>query len=123
MRVLILEDDTVVAMSLEDILTDAGFEIAGLASSIEGAHELLKHDHFDLAVLDVNIGFETSEVIARILKSRRIPFITLSGFTLEDVPPSCLGVVFLRKPMGPRGLVAAALEIAASLIERRKYSA
>ena len=61
----------------------------------------------DVAVLNVNLGNETSEPIARKLRASGKPFVVLSGCSADDLPPSFNGAVFLTKPTPMAEVVAA----------------
>ena len=67
---------------------------------------MLRAKGCDAAVLDINLGKETSELVALELKDRGTPFVTLSGYTREQYPPAFHGVPALAKPPRPEVLVA-----------------
>ncbi len=100
-RVLVVEDEGLPAIELATELIDAGFDVIGPAGSFAQALSLLGQDHHgcDAAVLDVNLGRETSEPIARILLSSGVPFVTVSGYAREQVPSSFGRLTFLAKPL------------------------
>lgn len=79
LRVLIVEDEALVAMLLEDILLDLGHE-AQVFSRLDQACDAAKAGDFDMAILDVNIAGESSTPVARILTERRIPFAFATGY-------------------------------------------
>ena len=64
----------------------------------------------DIAVLNVKLGDETSEPIARKLRASGKPFVVLSGCSINDLPPSFNGATFLAKPAPMAELVAAVRE-------------
>ncbi len=97
--VLIVEDDAVLALDLADALQDAGYEIIGPAASVPHALELLRQHQVCLAVLDINLGGETSEPIARHLRDRNVPFIGISGYSRSQQPPIFKDGAFLAKPV------------------------
>ena len=79
-RALLVEDDGLIAMLLEDYLTDIGItEITIMASAKAGLHAARIGD-FDLAVLDVDLNGERSDGIADVLAERRVPFMFSTGF-------------------------------------------
>src|SRR5271166_1565646 len=80
-KVLVVEDEALVALQIEDALQEAGFDVLGPARSSAEALDLLKSSPCDAAVLDIGLGSETSEPVARALIARDIPFITLSGYS------------------------------------------
>ncbi len=104
-RVLVVEDDALIALDIARQLTDAGFEVIGPALSVARALKLIGHQGCDVAVLDVNLGHETSEAIAHDLRARGTPFIVLSGYSKEQHPEGLQGAPVLSKPVRPRDLV------------------
>ena len=74
-RVLIVEDEGMVAMLLEDMLTDLGHEVVATIGQMDGAAELVAEAAIDVAVLDVNLNGEHTYSLATVLKARGVPFI------------------------------------------------
>jgi DNA-binding response OmpR family regulator len=107
LRVLVVDDEALIALDIAQQLTDAGFEVVGPATSVSRAHELIGAEGCDLAVLDFNLRQETAEPIALALRARGTPFILLSGVSKERLPPSLTEAVLLAKPAHPATLVAA----------------
>ena len=97
-RVLIVEDDALLALDIADQMTDAGFEVVGPATSVAKALRLLAEAGCDAAVLDVNLGDETGAPVALELKARGTPFVVLSGYSSEQHPAAFQGAPFLSKP-------------------------
>ena len=109
-RVLVVEDDALIALDIARQLANAGFEVVGPAVSVARALRLIGDHGCDVAVLDVNLGnHETSEPVARELRARGIPFVVLSGYASEQHPPGFQGAPVLSKPASPRELVATLL--------------
>jgi two-component sensor histidine kinase len=98
-RVLVVEDETLVAMEIAHALTRGGFDVIGPARSVPVALQLLKCSGCDAAVLDINLGRETSEAVAIELASSNTPFVTLSGYSLEQYHPVFACAFALRKPL------------------------
>jgi PAS domain S-box-containing protein len=103
--ILVVEDEPLVAMEITRVLKRAGFEIVGPARTVGQGLELLRAKGCDAAVLDINLGKETSELVALELKERGTPFVTLSGYTLAQHPPAFHGAPALAKPLRPEVLV------------------
>ncbi len=99
-RVLVVEDEILIALDITQILAGAGFDVVGPANSVAQALDLMKHIGCEAAVLDVNLGRETSECVALELKERGRPFLTLSGYSREQHPTAFSGAPALTKP-GP----------------------
>jgi CheY-like chemotaxis protein len=97
-RVLVVEDDALLALDIARQLADAGLEVVGPATSVAKALGLVGRIGCDVAVLDVNLGKETAEPVARELRARGTPFVVLSGYSSEQHPPGFRGAPVLSKP-------------------------
>ncbi len=97
-RVLIVEDDVLVAWHLEDMLTALGHEVVGQATRIEMAMELACESAIDFAVLDINVAGTKSFPVADILCERGIPFAFASGYGAEGLMDGYRDFPALRKP-------------------------
>lgn len=78
-KVLVVEDEVLLAMELEDALRDGGFDVLGPAGSVDHALHLLNHQRPHAAVLDVTLEGEKVTPVALLLKSLGIPFILASA--------------------------------------------
>ncbi len=106
-RVLVLEDEPLIAMLVVDILTDAGYAIVGPAHDLEQANALLDAERIDIAVLDINLGpGVTSAPIADCLEQRGIPFILGTGYGDAALRPVDRTRPRLSKPYNEREFVA-----------------
>ncbi|QRG08569.1 response regulator [Xanthobacter dioxanivorans] len=81
LRVLVVEDEFLVALGLEDNLRSLGYSVVGPISSLRAALEAAAHERVDAAILDVNLNGEPVYPAAAILAGRGIPFIFCSGYT------------------------------------------
>lgn len=97
-RVLVVEDEMLVAMLLEEMLADLGFEVVGPAMRLERALKMAQEENFDLAILDVNLANEQSFPVARLLRERGIPFIFATGYGSRGLEKEFDGSVVLQKP-------------------------
>lgn len=79
-KVLVVEDEPLVAMALEDMLADLGVQVIGPAADAASALALLEGESVDAAVLDVNLGDHRSDAVADWLSARRIPFVLATGY-------------------------------------------
>ena len=104
-RVLIIEDEPLIAFTLEDILGDAGFEVAGIAGTLVDALKKIASDTFDIATVDANLAGVSAGPAAAELRTRGIPFIVLSGYSADQLRAIFPGAVFLRKPCQAADLV------------------
>ncbi len=110
-RVLVVEDEPLLAFDIAQRLTDAGYAVIGPAPSVARALDLLGCEGCDVAILDVNLGRETAEPIARDLKVRGIKFMTLSGYSSDQHPPEFHGSPTLTKPANPDDLLNLLIEV------------
>jgi CheY-like chemotaxis protein len=106
-RILIVEDEAILALVLEEFLIDAGFAIAGVAGRLETAIELIEQGVTDAAILDANLAGVSSGPAAAALTARGVPFIVVSGYLPEQQPRAFAGAVCLQKPCRPDDLIQA----------------
>lgn len=104
-QILVVEDEAMVAMLIEDTLTEAGFEVLGPAATVADAMAVLDAGRPACAVLDLNLGGETSAPVADRLAAERIPFLICSGYGASGVPASHAGRPVLAKPYDPGELL------------------
>jgi CheY-like chemotaxis protein len=84
-RILIVEDEVLIALSLQDALETAGSVVVGSVPSVDKAIQTIDLEpHIDAAVLDVNLGGALSYPVADKLIARKIPFVFTSGYE-DDV--------------------------------------
>jgi DNA-binding NtrC family response regulator len=79
-RVLVVEDEMIIVMTIEDMLAQLGCKDVTAAPSVAKALALIDAQSFDVAMLDKNLGKETSERIADALAARNIPFFFATGY-------------------------------------------
>ena len=97
-RVLIVEDELMIRMLLEGMLTDLGHTVAAEAGSIEEAMALAKDADFDIAVLDVNLNGQPITPVVEVLVQRGLPFVFASGYGQRGVPEPYRSSPTLQKP-------------------------
>lgn len=85
-RVLVVEDELLVAAMLEDMLTDLGAVVVGPAATIAKGLSLVATEAVDAAVLDVNVGGARIDPVAEALKARGIPAVFATGYGTEALP-------------------------------------
>ncbi|HZF76092.1 MAG TPA: response regulator [Acetobacteraceae bacterium] len=105
-RILVVEDEALVAMLVEDALMDAGFGIIGPAATVEEAMRLLNDERPDAVVLDLNLAGETSTPVADELAARGIPYVIATGYGAAGLPAGHQKAVVLAKPYDPSDLTA-----------------
>jgi CheY-like chemotaxis protein len=85
-RVLIVEDEMLVALLIEDFLEEFGCSSVGPCGSVQKALDAVRSEAFDLALLDVNLDGEKVYPVAELLTQLQIPFVFLSGYGDEAIP-------------------------------------
>jgi len=101
-RVLIVEDEALVAMLLEDMLIDAGYAVAGTMSAIQPALEFVAEDAaaFEVAILDVNLRGQPIFPVAEALVAAGKPFVFATGYGAGSLPETWRDRPTLQKPFG-----------------------
>lgn len=97
-RVLIVEDEPLIAMTVEDMLVELGYDVAGIASRIDEAVAFIEREQIDGALLDVNVGAERIDPVADLLASRGCPFVFATGDGIAGLPADHAGRPYVAKP-------------------------
>ena len=97
-RVLVVEDEFIVLMMIEEMLTDLGCTSVSTAPSVRKALALVEAQPFDVAMLDVNLGGDTSFPIADALATRGVPFLFATGYDVQALTDTHRSRPVLRKP-------------------------
>lgn len=105
LRVIIVEDDALLAMALELALSEQGCDVVGLASNLDDATSLAADASFDGAILDVNLAGERVYPVADILSARGIPFLFATGYGRAGLRESDHASPVLQKPYQVTALV------------------
>jgi CheY-like chemotaxis protein len=112
-RVLVLEDNFIIAMEAEDILKSLGIGHVEIACSVAEAQVLIEEQSFDFAFLDVNLGSQTSFDFAAFLIERGMAFGFVSGYGDDFIFPAALrDISRITKPFNESsmaGLLATAM--------------
>jgi DNA-binding response OmpR family regulator len=108
-RVLIVEDKALVALDIAGQLTEAGLTIVDPAVSVANALKLIGKGGRDAAVLDINLGHESSEPVVQELRAQNIPFVILTGYANPAALPGYEGAPVISKPARPAELIATLL--------------
>lgn len=116
-RVLIVEDEYLVALHLEDLLEALGYQVVGRASHLNDALVLARNSEIDFAVLDINLAGPYSFPVADILRDRGIPFIFASGYGSDGLVEGYQQETALSKPYEV-GALADAIARAVPMITR-----
>jgi CheY-like chemotaxis protein len=103
-RILVVEDEMIVAMLIEDILMDNGATVVGPAARVNKALDLLGTEEVDAALLDVNLAGENTTPVAEELRRRGIPFAFATGYGAAGLPEGFASQPLLQKPFQERDL-------------------
>jgi two-component system, response regulator PdtaR len=106
-RVLIVEDEPLIALDIATILAAHGHTVVGPAIDVASALQLLDNPSCDAAILDINLGHETAAPIAVAMRSRGIRFVVVSGLSVQQHSPEFAAAVSVSKPIDPIRLLAA----------------
>ena len=105
-RVLVVEDEALVAMAIRESLDAIGYSVIGPCGSITEAMIALRHNRVDAAVLDINLGGDLVYPLADILVAENIPFVFVTGYGHEELESRFSAVPVLQKPIEPQALRA-----------------
>jgi two-component SAPR family response regulator len=95
---LIVEDESLVAMLIEDAITELGLDAVGPVGCVSAALELLKSRNPEGAILDVNLAGEAVYPVAAVLAERNIPFVFITGYGRSGLNSSYADRPVLQKP-------------------------
>ena len=104
-RVLIIEDEPMIALDFEDVLIDAGFQIAGVVGKLEKAMALIESGVCDAAIVDANLAGVSASPAAIALAARGLPYIVTSGYSPEQMQGDFPGALYVQKPCRPEILL------------------
>jgi CheY-like chemotaxis protein len=107
LQILIVEDESMVAMMIEDMLEDLGHRVIATSGRMPDASKLISNASADLAILDVNLNGEETYPLADSLAARSIPFIFATGYGASGIKAEWSGVPVLQKPFQTRELAQA----------------
>lgn len=108
LKILLVEDNFLVAHMLKSLLAEMGCEVVGPAPTLEQGLDLARDEQLAGAILDINIIGGTSVPIAETLQQRRTPFIFISGYASPQLlPHKLIHVRRLHKPIDERSLETA----------------
>ncbi len=108
-RVLVVEDDYLIAMDMLDVLQSLGVTVVGPAGRLDDALSLVQAEGatLDAAVLDLDLGGRSSYPVADALTALGVRVVFVTGFRGEAIPPEYRAVVRLDKPINARALAEA----------------
>ena len=98
LSVLIVEDESLIAMMLEDFLDSLGHALAGTCETVPDALARIEEGGFDVAILDVNLNGQRVWPVADRLADKGIPYVLATGGHIEPPPPAHAAAPVLSKP-------------------------
>lgn len=106
-RALLVEDEGVVALLIESMLTDLGYEVLGPVPRLAKALDFARNETFDIGVLDVNLNGTPSFPVADVLIEKGVPFVFATGYGTPGIPAYLKDQSILQKPFKPKQLADA----------------
>jgi CheY-like chemotaxis protein len=106
-RILVVEDEPMIAMLLEDMLNDLGCVPVGPAYNAGQALDLIEGERFDAAILDVNLGGQRTTPVAEALRDKGVPFFFATGYGPAGIAGEFSKQLVLTKPFKQCELAAA----------------
>ncbi len=97
-RILIVEDEPLIALTVEDMLLELGYEVAGTVGRIDEALAFVDRETFDGAILDVNLGRDKIDPVADLLAQKQCPFVFSTGEGAGGLPAAHAARPFVAKP-------------------------
>lgn len=120
-RVLVVEDEMMVLMLMEDILSDLGCESITVAADVKQAIALINAQMFDAAMLDVNLNGDKSFPIADALATKNVPFVFATGYGLDALSSNYRDRPLLAKPYSRKDVEEILTELLADLALRPSH--
>lgn len=106
LRILVLEDEPIIAMALEELLEDDG-ALPTVVATLAQAFEAIESAEFDAAILDINVHGDKSYPVGQRLIERGVPFVFASGYGDTLNPPELAHVPTVTKPYNNAEIAAA----------------
>jgi DNA-binding response OmpR family regulator len=97
-RILIVEDEIIVALDLADKITADGAKAVGPVSTVSAALDVIANTELDGVILDVKLREEMAFPVADVLADRHIPFVFMTGLDAGDIPSRHANVRCVQKP-------------------------
>lgn len=116
-RILVVEDDFLVATLFAEILESAGWQVVGPIAHLATALDAAAGESFDAAVLDVDLGGQTVYPVAEVLDARRVPFVFVTAYGREALAPLFCGRPHLGTPFAPGELIGTVTRLIARAAE------
>lgn len=115
-KVLVVEDECLIAMDLQLILMEAGYEVLGPAGSINAALEIIAGQQISAAIIDANLSGESSLIVASALRTLKVPYLVVTGYDLEGLPSELQMEDPIQKPYDAKLLLGRLHQIVPGVI-------
>ena len=111
LSILIVEDESIIAMMVEDMLISLGHKVTAVAGSLQKGLQLIENETFDIALLDMNLNGTSSLPIASRLRVKKIPFVFTTGYG-AGIEEEWRDQPYLQKPFTEEDLDRALQQLA-----------
>jgi DNA-binding response OmpR family regulator len=118
-RILVIEDEVLLAMDMEFCLAEAGWRVVGTAGTVEGAKRIAAAGCCDAALLDANLGGRPVDDIAASLARQHIPFAFVTGYGRDALPTDFRAAPMVGKPFSREQSLA----VVQALLDRGRATA
>ena len=98
-RVLLVEDESLIAMMMDQTLRELEFDVVGPFGTVREALAAIEHEAVDAGILDINLGGEMAYPVAHVLEARRVPFVFMTGYGAETIATPFPDVRIFQKPL------------------------
>ena len=121
-RVLVVEDEYLVAILIEEILQSAGCVVMGPVPRLPEALDAIDRESCDVAVLDVNLAGERINPVADALSERNVPFLFVTGYGANSLPREYAQRPHICKPFRMAELLGALSSVVKPRVQRAAHS-
>jgi CheY-like chemotaxis protein len=104
-RILVVEDEMLILITIEDMLADLGCESVASAATVDKALALIEAHTFDVAMLDMNLNGSKTYSVADALATRGVPFVFSTGYSGHDMKDGYRDRPVLKKPFRDKELL------------------
>lgn len=104
-RILVVDDEPLIAMDIVASLEDEGCQVVGPAATLQKALSLVESQDIDAALLDANLAGDPVDTLAAVLVRRKIPFAFVSGYGREGLPEAYRQMALVKKPFQRQRLI------------------
>jgi len=110
-RILIVEDDFLIAQSFARLMADRGFTVIGPAATADDALRQIERENPDCVLLDVGLREGSAAAVAQALRKRGVPFVVVTAYSRDSLPAELQQAPYLPKPMRDADLIEALVRV------------